>query len=102
MANELALIDDFRVLKNVNWIAIKCVRDCVSLTNWGRDKMAVILQTTFSHFFVNENRFMLIQISSNFVARGSIDNSTLVLVMAWRRKATVKRQIKENRAIMQL
>ena len=101
MANELALIDDFRVLKNVNWIAIKCVRDCVSLTNLGRDKMAVILQTTFSHFFVNENR-MLIQISSNFVAWGSIDDSTLVVGMDWHRNATVTRQIKENRAIMQL
>ena len=39
-----------------------------SLTHWARDKMATISQTTFSNaFFFNENIWILINISLNFV-----------------------------------
>ena len=52
----------------------------LSLTHWGRDKMAAIFQRTFS------NGFSWINISLKFVPRGRINNiPTLVQVMAWRR-----------------
>ena len=43
--------------------------------NWGRDKMATILQTIFSNAFSWMNM--------KFVLRGRINNTTLVHIMAW-------------------
>ena len=43
-----------------------------TLTYGGRDKMAVILQMTFSNAFFNENAWMLIKISLKFVPKGPI------------------------------
>ena len=52
------------------------------------DKMAAILQTTFSLFkciFMDEKFCILLQISWKFVPKGPMDNkSALVQVMAWR------------------
>ena len=47
-----------------------------------------IPNTIFSHIFHSRNDFILIKIPLNFVPKGSIDDtSTLVQVMAWRRRA---------------
>ena len=52
------------------------------LTHWGRDKMAAIFQC----IFVNENVWISIEISLNFVPSGPTDNiPALVQMMAWRR-----------------
>ena len=57
------------------------------LTHWGRDKMVVISQTTFSNSFsLNENVRIPIKISLKFVPKCSINNiPSLVQIMAWRR-----------------
>ena len=56
------------------------------LTNWGRDKMAAIFQTTLLNGFFYENVWISINISLKFVPRGPINNiPTLVNVMARRR-----------------
>ena len=59
----------------------------VTITHWGRDKMAAILQTTFLEFqfiFLNENCYSLIDISLKYAPRGPISNTrVLVQVMAW-------------------
>ena len=49
--------------------------------------MAAILQTTISeHIFLNENVWVSIKSSLEFVRKGQINNiPTLVHVMAWRR-----------------
>ena len=61
---------------------------CVNpLTHWGRDKMAVIFQTTFSNAFswMKMNEFRL-KISLKFVPKGQINNiPSLYQIMAWRR-----------------
>ena len=59
----------------------------VALTHWGRDKMAAISQTTFQNgFFFNENVYISITFSLNFVPRVPINNiPALVQIMAWRR-----------------
>ena len=54
------------------------------LTNWGRDKMATILQMKFSNGFLNENVWISIKIPLNFAPKGSINNiPELVQIMAW-------------------
>ena len=54
------------------------------LTDWGRDKMAVIFQTSFSKTFSWMK--ILIKISVKFVPKDQINNiPTLVQIMAWRR-----------------
>ena len=57
------------------------------LTHWGRDKMADIFQTTFSHAFSwMKNVWIFIKISMKFVPKGPIDKiPSLVQIMAWRR-----------------
>ena len=59
----------------------------LKLTKWGRDKMAVISQTIFSNvLFLNENVWILIHISFEFVPKAPIKNRlVLVQIMAWRR-----------------
>ena len=58
-----------------------------SLTHSGRDKMAVIFQTTFSNaLFLNENEWISIKISLKFVPKGQINNiPSWFQIMAWRR-----------------
>ena len=47
----------------------------ISLTLWGRDKMAAVSQTKFSNvFFLNENIWISIKISPKFVHKGPINN----------------------------
>ena len=60
------------------------------LTHWGRDKMAVIFQTTFSNNFSwIINAWISIKISLKFVPKGPIDNiPALVQIMAWHRQVT--------------
>ena len=55
------------------------------LTQWGRDKMDAISQTTFFKcIFLNENVWISIKISLKFVPKGPINNvPTLVQIMAW-------------------
>ena len=55
-----------------------------SLTHWGRDKMAIIAQTTISKcIFLNENKWISINISLKFVPEDPINNiSSLVQTMA--------------------
>ena len=60
----------------------------ISLTHWGRDKMAAVSQTTLSNAFsfLNENVRISIKISLKFVPKGPINNNpSLVQIMAWRR-----------------
>ena len=65
----------------------------ISVNSSPLDKMAAILQMTFSLFrciLVNEKFCILIQISLKFVPKGPIDNkSALVQVMAWRRPGNI-------------
>ena len=54
----------------------------MSLTHWGRDKMAAI----FKCIFFNENVWISIKVSLTFVPKAPINNiPTLVQIMAWRR-----------------
>ena len=54
-------------------------------THWGRDKLADIFQTTFSNA-LNENVWIPIKISLNFVPKGRNNNiPALVQIKAWRR-----------------
>ena len=80
----------------VVWYPPACLQWCVHLsgitgrqplTPCGRDKMAAILQTTFSDAFLwNKNVYTWIKISLKFVPKGPINNiPTLVQIMAWRR-----------------
>ena len=57
------------------------------LTHWGRDKMADILQTTFSNaFFLNENVWILPKISLECVPKVRINTiAALAQIIAWRR-----------------
>ena len=41
---------------------------------WSQDKMAAILQTTFSNYFSCMDSFIMIQISLKFVLKGSVKN----------------------------
>ena len=52
-----------KVLKLINWI--------LDFTHWGMDKMATILQMTFSNTFSHLKMFVLIEISSKFVPGSS-------------------------------
>ena len=53
----------------------------ITLTHWGRDKMAAI----FNSIFLNENVWIPIKFSLKFVPKGPINNiSALVQIMAWR------------------
>ena len=59
----------------------------IFLTHWGRDKMAAIIQTTFSSAFswIKMYEFRL-RFHWIFVPKGSINNiPSLVQIMAWRR-----------------
>ena len=56
------------------------------LTQWDRDEMNNISQTTFKRIFFNENVWISIKISLKFVPKGPINNiPALVQIMAWRR-----------------
>ena len=57
-----------------------------TLTHWGRDKMAAILQMTFSNSFsCKKNVCILIQMSLKFVPKSLINNNTtLFKIMVWR------------------
>ena len=47
----------------------------MTLTHWGQDKMATILQTTFAKcIFVNEKFSILYEISMRYVPLGLIEN----------------------------
>ena len=60
-----------------------CCKIC--LTQWGRDKMAAVSQTTFSSAFLWMKMFKFLWISLKFVSKGPIDNiPALVQIMAWR------------------
>ena len=63
-----------------------------TLTHWGRDKMAHIVQTIFCNgFFLNGNLCTYIQISLKFVLKGAVKYEPLLCqIMAWHR-AYVKR-----------
>ena len=59
-----------------------------SLTHWGRDKMAVFFQMTFSNVFywIQIYEFFIKNLLK-FVSKGPISNiSTLVQIMPWRRQ----------------
>ena len=57
------------------------------LTHWSRDKMAAILQTTFSKAFTWIRMWIPMKFSMKFAIRGLINNiSVLVQIMAWRRQ----------------
>ena len=59
---------------------IPCLIHC-GLTHWGWDKMAAVLQTTFSNAF---NIWVSIKVSLKFVPKGPINNTpALVQIMAW-------------------
>ena len=60
---------------------------CWDLAHWGRDKMAAILQTTFSNaYFLNENVCISLKISLKLVHEVRVNIiSILVQIMAWRR-----------------
>ena len=66
---------------------VACSVPPITLTHWGRDKMAAISQTMFLKcIFLNENLWILLKISLKFVPKGPINNiPSLVQVMAWRR-----------------
>ena len=70
-------------------IFTKVVVDVLSLTawltHWGRDKMSVISQTTFSiWFFLNENVWIPIKISLKVVPKGHMNHiPALVQIMVW-------------------
>ena len=56
------------------------------LTDWGSDKMAAIFQC----IFLNENFWILNEISLKYVPQGLIDNmASLVQIMAWRRSGII-------------
>ena len=56
----------------------------ITLTHWGRYKMAAILRTTILNAFFNANVWISIYISLNIVPKGPINNSpTMVKIMAW-------------------
>ena len=59
----------------------------MTLTHWGQDKMATILQTTFAKCtFVNEKFPILYEISMRYVPLGLIENiPTVAQIMAWHR-----------------
>ena len=61
----------------------------LTLTYWGRDKMAAnshFPDDIFKCIFLNENVYISIKISLKFVPKGPInDIPTLVQIMAWRR-----------------
>ena len=61
------------------------------LTDWGRHKMAAILQTAlFKCIFFNENIRILIKISLKFVPKGPVNNiPALGQKMTWRRQAII-------------
>ena len=59
---------------------------CLSLTHWGRDKMAAIFQTHSNAFSLYENVRISLKISLKFVPKGPINNCpSLVQMMDWRR-----------------
>ena len=64
-----------------------CFNFNMSFTHLPLDLMAVILaDNIFSSIFLNENDWIIIQISLKCVPRSPIDNKpALVQVMAWRR-----------------
>ena len=52
--------------------------------HWSPDKMAVILQTTFSNIFLNEIIWISIKMSLHFAPKRPINTtSPLVQIMAW-------------------
>ena len=54
------------------------------LTQWGRDKMATILQTTFLKHFLEGKYLNFDNFSQNFVPKGQTNNiPALVQIMAW-------------------
>ena len=54
-------------------------------TQWGRDKIAAILQMTYQNLLYCKKIFFFIQISLKIVSKGPIYNKpTLVQIMAWR------------------
>ena len=58
-----------------------------ALTHWGRDEIDAILKTTFFKcIFLNENVWIALKISLEFVPKFQINNiPALVQIMAWRR-----------------
>ena len=53
------------------------------LTHWGRDKMTIVIQTTF-WMFLNENVWISSKISLKFIPKGPINNIlALVQIMDW-------------------
>ena len=59
----------------------------MSLTYWGRDKMADILQTKFSNnIFFNENVWIPIDISMKFVSSDPVDNKPVFGTVIFRRR----------------
>ena len=60
----------------------------LTLTHWGRDKMAAVLQTmfVFKCIFLNGNVWISLKISLKFVPKVPINNiPALVPILAWRR-----------------
>ena len=63
------------------WNNLKQLHRNISLTHWGWDEMDDI----FKRIFLNENHFILIQLSQKYVSRGPIINMPAsVKIMAWR------------------
>ena len=59
---------------------------CYHLTHWGREKLPPFSGRLFKCIFLNENVYISIEISLEFVLKGSINNiPILAQIMAWRR-----------------
>ena len=70
-----------------SWDVVSFWPNSSKLTHWDHDKMATIVQTTFSNaFHWMKNVWTSINISLKFVPKGLINNiPALVQIMAWRR-----------------
>ena len=85
-----------RILTTSVWFSLvptiagnhKMQTNLATLIHWGRDKMTVFSQTTFSNAFsLNENVWILINISLKFIPKVQIENiPALVQIMAWRQQ----------------
>ena len=72
------------LLCSIYWVWNQMLK-MISLTHWGRDKMAAIFADgSFISIYVNENVWISIKISLKFVSKGPINYiPALVQIMAW-------------------
>ena len=66
------MVEDESLINILVWVSIHHIT--ISLTHWGRQKMDAISQTTFSSAFFNDNVWIPVKISLEFVPKGPINN----------------------------